>query len=817
MATTTLKFFSVDTAGNAEAVRTESYTLTLPSDTTAPTTTASPKGGSYPSAQNVTLTCADNTGGSGCATTYYTRDGSTPTTASPQYTGPLSIVATTTLKFFSVDAAGNAEAVRTESYTLPSDTTAPTTTASPAGGSYTSIQSVTLTCTDTAGGSGCAGTYYTTDGSTPTTASPQYTGALTISVTTELKFFSADTAGNLEAVRTEKYTLPGTAPTDSIAPTTTASPAGGSYTSAQSVTLTCTDNAGGSGCANTYYTLDGSTPNTGSAPYTTPLSIGTTTTLRFLSTDKAGNTEAFRSEVYYITVAASTQLAAIRAAADGPIDLPLTGAVVTYVKPLVGNDPAGFFLQAESVGPAVFVAVSPTALSPAPAVGDRVSLTAEQKATVNGQVRVTSVGGYSRTATGVDTGELATDVSNIDLVAKLGDYESELIFIYGTLNGTFTGSGSAHVSVPLATNGVVSPNQVLRLPTALQDEVDLSNGCNVVLRTPLWRFADMAQASLWSSTDLVGAVCPAPRVVSAKSTSDTALTVTFDRKIAPGSLIADGSQFTFTGGLTASAAVAVGREVRLTTGTQTGGASYQVTAATSLMDIYGSSLDAAATTASFTGYQTRAVLRITEVAPTITSGRDLIELVALSGGSVDQFTLTLGTTVLATLPNVQVAAGDVIVIHIKPDASNGDAASSELTGKAQFPAATYAANYNTAWDFHGTTATDITYSSHVLRIRSTTGETQDGVSFGRTGTTPPADFYSQLESLQAEGQWLPANCGGAVCSATSTPTAQAVSADWSGLSVASTRTSTTVRRTSTTDTHRGTDWAIGAQSLGTAN
>lgn len=104
------------------------------SDTTAPTTQASPPGGTFTAAVSVTLTCEDS-GGSGCAATYYTTDGSAPMKSSTRYGAPISVAATTTLKFFSVDAEDNAEAVKTATYTFnaPGDTAAPTTTASPPG------------------------------------------------------------------------------------------------------------------------------------------------------------------------------------------------------------------------------------------------------------------------------------------------------------------------------------------------------------------------------------------------------------------------------------------------------------------------------------------------------------------------------------------------------------------------------------------------------------------------------------------------------------------------------------------------------------
>ena len=86
------------------------------------------------------------------------------------------------------------------------DTAAPITTALPAGGTYYSAQSVTLACNDGTG-AGCDKIYYTTDGTTPTTSSPVYSSPINISVTTALKFFARDVAGNSEAVKSETYTI----------------------------------------------------------------------------------------------------------------------------------------------------------------------------------------------------------------------------------------------------------------------------------------------------------------------------------------------------------------------------------------------------------------------------------------------------------------------------------------------------------------------------------------------------------------------------------------------------------------------------------
>lgn len=76
----------------------------------------------------------------------------------------------------------------------------PVTTASPAGGTYSNSVTVTLTVKD-------ATTYYTTDDTTPTTSSPVYSSPLNFTANTTLKFFSQDTDGNSEAVKTEVYTI----------------------------------------------------------------------------------------------------------------------------------------------------------------------------------------------------------------------------------------------------------------------------------------------------------------------------------------------------------------------------------------------------------------------------------------------------------------------------------------------------------------------------------------------------------------------------------------------------------------------------------
>jgi hypothetical protein len=82
-------------------------------DTTAPTTTVYPDSSkTYEAGQQVWLEVNE------ACLTYYTLDGSTPTTNSPIFREPFSLDKTTTLKYFSVDKAGNKEAVKTTVFNI---------------------------------------------------------------------------------------------------------------------------------------------------------------------------------------------------------------------------------------------------------------------------------------------------------------------------------------------------------------------------------------------------------------------------------------------------------------------------------------------------------------------------------------------------------------------------------------------------------------------------------------------------------------------------------------------------------------------------
>jgi hypothetical protein len=145
---------------------------------TAATPTFNPAPGTYSSSQSVTL--SDTTPG---ATIYYTTNGITPTTSSTKYTSAIAVSSTTTIQAIAAASGYTNSAVATGIYTISSSTpTAATPTFSPAPGTYSSTQSVTLS--DTTPG---AAIYYTTNGTPPTTSSSKYTSAIAVSSTTTIQ------------------------------------------------------------------------------------------------------------------------------------------------------------------------------------------------------------------------------------------------------------------------------------------------------------------------------------------------------------------------------------------------------------------------------------------------------------------------------------------------------------------------------------------------------------------------------------------------------------------------------------------------------
>ena len=266
----------------SQKILTWSFISSAPSTTAAATPTFSPAAGSYTSAQTVTI--SDTTSG---AKIYYTTDGTTPTTSSTLYSGAISVAATKTLKAIAVASGFSNSAAGSAAYTI--NLPAATPTFSPAAGTYATAQTVTIS--DTTAG---ATIYYTTDGSTPTTSSTVYSGAITVSATKTIKAIATASGFSTSAAGSAAYTIN----TSTQTATPVLSVAGGVYYAPQTVSIS--DSTPG---AVIYYTINGSTPTTSSYQYTGPLTVGAVQTINAIAVAPGLSTSAVASATYTLTIA----------------------------------------------------------------------------------------------------------------------------------------------------------------------------------------------------------------------------------------------------------------------------------------------------------------------------------------------------------------------------------------------------------------------------------------------------------------------------------------------------------------------------------
>jgi hypothetical protein len=254
-----------DAAGNQSATATSSIIL----DTVPPTTTASCNGAACSSSyytSAVTFALNPNDATSGVDKTYYTTDGTTPTALSNLYIGGFSITSTTTVKWFSVDKAGNQEAVKSQLVQV--DTTKPVITPTVTGtlgtnGWYTSNVTVSWAVSDPESGiassSGCGATTISSDtsGQTVTCSATNGAGLSNSQSVTIKRDASAPSVSASATSGGAAYTPPAWTNHDVVVTFTCADngPSGvGSVTgpatkgegAGQTASGTCTDNAGNS-------------------------------------------------------------------------------------------------------------------------------------------------------------------------------------------------------------------------------------------------------------------------------------------------------------------------------------------------------------------------------------------------------------------------------------------------------------------------------------------------------------------------------------------------------------------------------------------
>ena len=279
----------------------------IPPDATPPITSSSLNGtkgslGWFRSSVNVTLSASDGEG-IGLGTTWKRVDG----VAWGEYASTFIVSGSGShhVEFYSIDRLGNTETVQSVSVDI--DLVAPTSSASSNGtvggsGWYVSDVELDLSASDDL--SGAMGSYYSFDGSTWTFYQP---GALiTIEGSHDIRYYSVDHAGNVEAPRIIQLRIDRSAPISSVG-LDGLEGNDGWYLGGVQVTIVANDPL--SGVTSQRYRLDGGAWQ----PYSSSFLVAGQGEHRveFTSSDAAGNNEGVQLITFSIDSTAPTSSAAV--------------------------------------------------------------------------------------------------------------------------------------------------------------------------------------------------------------------------------------------------------------------------------------------------------------------------------------------------------------------------------------------------------------------------------------------------------------------------------------------------------------------------
>jgi peptidoglycan/xylan/chitin deacetylase (PgdA/CDA1 family) len=318
--TETVKYRAYDNAGNSGPVRTQSIQIDGDAPTSTITCNAAPcTNQAYTGTVAVTLNATDIGGGSGVSQIRYTTDGSDPTaTTGNVYVGPFpfTVDSTTTVKYRAFDVAGNAEPINTQVININTVAPLTVTITSPADGSTVSgntdlsalASDTTITSMDFLVDGQSVGTDTEAPFSVPWDSTSVADGSHTIAA------HGIDTNGNQVGSDSVTVTVDnsGGPPPDTTPPTSTISCnqspcSNDTYNAAVSVSLSASDDAGGSGVKEIRYTTDGSDPTASSGTvYSGTFSLTSNTTIKYRAFDNAGNAEAVNTQVIRIDRVAPT-------------------------------------------------------------------------------------------------------------------------------------------------------------------------------------------------------------------------------------------------------------------------------------------------------------------------------------------------------------------------------------------------------------------------------------------------------------------------------------------------------------------------------
>jgi hypothetical protein len=270
---------------------------------TVATPTFSPAAGTFTAAQSVTI--ATTTTG---ASIYYTIDGTTPTTASTAYTTAINVAATTTIKAIAVKTGMTNSAVASALYTV-NISLIPVISAERAVKQANGDVVVTWTTsivTPTAA-------KVIIRGSVPTPSDPSATETASTTTSHTVTVPAASFPSSYDKLvisyiigedGTSKEILKAAIiEAASVVADPVIAPAAGTYTSVQSVTITCAT-AG----AAIYYTVDGTTPTSASTLYSAAFNVSASATVKAIATKATMTDSNVISAAYVINIAPVTKV-----------------------------------------------------------------------------------------------------------------------------------------------------------------------------------------------------------------------------------------------------------------------------------------------------------------------------------------------------------------------------------------------------------------------------------------------------------------------------------------------------------------------------
>ena len=323
-------------------------------------------GGTYSSNQSITIGCA--TPG---ASIYYTvtagSAGTTPTTSSTPYTGAIPVTGdgtTETIEAIAVMGGMRDSTVIAATYVINYSLVS-TPSFSLGGGTYNTDQSITISCA-TPG----ASIYYTVTagsaGTTPTTSSTPYTGAIPMAgngTTQTIEAIAVRSGMTDSTVSTATYVI-----NYSQVSTPSFSAGGGAYTVDQSLTISCTTSG-----ATIYYTVTsgttGTTPTISSSPYAGAIPVvgpGTTQTIEAIAV-KSGMSDSSVITATYVVDELAPTVTMLSIAGGATYTSSATVTVSFNVQDNLSGV-AGYYVGESSTAPALssFTSVSNTGTAATP-------------------------------------------------------------------------------------------------------------------------------------------------------------------------------------------------------------------------------------------------------------------------------------------------------------------------------------------------------------------------------------------------------------------------------------------------------------------